>query len=333
MKNLFLYIFCLLSLFVNAQTPFKLVQIASGFIKPLDLKNMGDERLFVVTQPGVIYILDSLKNKLPIPYLDINAKVIDSGNERGLLGLAFHPNYKQNGYFYVNYSRNNDGYTTISRFKVSADPNVADTTEQILLTVAQPYNNHNGGCMQFGPDGYLYIGLGDGGSGGDPQANAQNPMKYLGKMLRIDVDNGSPYGIPADNPFINSNDTLHEIWALGLRNPWRYSFDKLTGDFYIGDVGQDTWEEVDVEPAGSKGGLNYGWRCFEGNATYNSTGCGPAAGYVFPIAVYKHPTEGCSITGGYVYRGDKYLGLYGKYLYTDYCTGIFWALYRNNSGK
>lgn len=334
MKKIIFNIFALfLSTGIFGQIPFKLVQVANGYIKPLDLQNSGDERLFVVSQPGVIYILDSMKTKLPVPFLDINAKVIDSGNERGLLGLAFHPNYKQNGYFYVNYSRNNDGYTTISRFKVSADPNIADTTEQILLTVPQPYSNHNGGCMQFGPDGYLYIGLGDGGSGGDPQANAQNPKKYLGKMLRIDVDNGTPYGIPPDNPFINNPDTLAEIWALGLRNPWRYSFDKLTGDFYIADVGQDIWEEVDFQPAGAKGGLNYGWRCFEGNATYNQTGCGPASGYVFPIHVHKHPTDGCSITGGYVYRGNKYPGLYGKYLFTDYCTGIIWALYRNNSGK
>ncbi|HMG17070.1 MAG TPA: PQQ-dependent sugar dehydrogenase [Saprospiraceae bacterium] len=338
MKNLFFYIaFLVLSFNINGQTPFKLTQVASGFTRPLDLQNAGDARLFVVTQPGVISVLDSLKNTLTAPFLDIKTKVLSTGNEQGLLGLAFHPEYKKNGYFYVNYTRKPDGYTVIARYKVTADSNIADSnSEEILLIVPQPYTNHNGGCLQFGPDGYLYIGLGDGGSGGDPQANAQNTKKYLGKILRIDVDSGSPYGIPPDNPFVNGIDTLPEIWAIGLRNPWRFSFDKLTGDLFIADVGQNIWEEVDFEPANSSGGLNYGWRCYEGNATFNTAGCGPASNYVFPVHVHKHtsdPNCGGSISGGYIYRGSKYPGLYGKYLFADYCSGKFWALYKDNSGN
>lgn len=318
---------------INAQQGIKLISLANGFIKPLDIVNIGDERLFVVSQPGVIYLMDTLGNKNPTPFLDINDSVINSGNERGLLGLAFHPNYAQNGYFYVNYI-GNDGNSRISRFQVSTDPNVADkSSEQILLNVTQPYTNHNGGCLKFGPDGYLYAGFGDGGSGGDPQANAQNPKKMLGKMLRLDVDNGSPYSIPPDNPFINNSDTLPEIWTLGWRNPWRFSFDKLTGDLWVGDVGQDTWEEIDMEPAGSKGGKNYGWRCYEGNAVFNPANCGPKESYVFPVWAFDQNSGDCSVTGGYVYRGSRYPGLYGKYIYLDYCSCKIHALYKDNTGN
>lgn len=318
---------------LHAQQGIKLISLANGFIKPVDIVNIGDERLFVVSQPGVIYIMDTLGTKNPTPFLDLNDSVINSGNERGLLGLVFHPNYAQNGYFYVNYI-GNDGNSRISRFHVSTDPNVADkSSEQILLNVTQPYTNHNGGCLKFGPDGYLYAGFGDGGSGGDPQANAQNPKKFLGKMLRLDVNNGSPYSIPPDNPFINNSDTLPEIWTLGWRNPWRFSFDKLTGDLWVGDVGQDTWEEIDMEPASSKGGQNYGWRCYEGNAVFNPANCGPKESYVFPVWAFDQNSGDCSVTGGYVYRGTRYPGLYGKYIYLDYCSGKIHALYKDNLGN
>lgn len=316
-----------------SQTPLKLVQVATGITRPVDIQNMGDNRLFIVSQTGVIYILDSAYNKLATPFLDINSKVIDSGNERGLLGLAFHPQYKQNGYFFVHYD-NNDGNSVIARYSVSPDSNIADVNSEVILKViTQPFSNHKGGCLQFGNDGYLYIGMGDGGSQNDPNGNAQNPKSYLGKMLRIDVDNGSPYGIPSDNPFINTVDTFPEIWAFGYRNPWRFSFDKLTHDLWIADVGQGAWEEVDFEPSGV-GGLNYGWRCLEGfMQTANQAGCDPNSVFTPPVAVYAHTQGNCSITGGYVYRGNKYPGLYGKYIYTDYCTGFFWLTYPGKSGN
>jgi glucose/arabinose dehydrogenase len=206
--------------------------------------------------------------------------MISLGSERGLLGLAFDPGYLTNGYFYVNYT-NTSGNTQISRFRVSStNPNRAvKSSEKFILQVQQPFSNHNGGCTRFGPDGYLYIGMGDGGSGGDPNNNAQNPMSLLGKMLRIDVHTGDPYSIPPDNPFIDSANYRHEIWALGLRNPWRWSFDALTGDLIIGDVGQDKWEEVDFQSAASNGGENYGWRCYEGKHDYNLSGCKPKSNY------------------------------------------------------
>lgn len=323
----------LLQVLMFGQNGLKLVEIANGYNKPLDIQHAGDNRLFIVTQPGVIWIIDSAGNKLSTPFLDINDKVINTGNERGLLGLAFHPDYKQNGYFYVNYI-GNDGNTKISRFNVSGNPDQADPNSELLLMgVTQPFQNHNGGCLHFGQDGYLYIGLGDGGSGGDPQANSQNPQKLLGKILRIDVNNGSPYSIPSDNPFINSADTLKEIWSLGWRNPWRFSFDRITGDMWIGDVGQDNWEEIDFEPKGAKGGLNYGWRCYEGNANFNTTNCGPKDSYVFPVFAYDQNSGDCSVTGGYVYRGTKYPGLHGKYIYADYCSGKIHVISRNSAGQ
>ncbi len=319
--------------FTFCQTALKLEEIATGYNKPLDIKHAGDKRLFIATQPGVIWIIDSLGNKVSTPFLDINDKVVNSGNERGLLGLSFHPNYNQNGYFYVNYI-GNDGNSKISRFSVTTDPNIASSASEVLLLgITQPYQNHNGGCLQFGPDGYLYIASGDGGSGGDPQANSQNPQKFLGKILRLDVDGSLPYSIPNDNPFVNSSDTLHEIWTLGWRNPWRFSFDRMTGDMWIGDVGQDTWEEIDFEAAGSKGGRNYGWRCYEGNANFNTANCGPKDSYVFPVFAYDQNSGDCSVTGGYVYRGNKYPGLFGKYIYADYCSGKINVIYPNTSGK
>ncbi|MBK9257047.1 MAG: PQQ-dependent sugar dehydrogenase [Saprospiraceae bacterium] len=313
---------------------FQLIPVAQGFIRPVDISHAGDERLFITEKDGTIAILYENGTKSATPFLDIKNRVNALANERGLLGLAFHPDYKNNGYFYVHYT-NNSGNSTISRFKVSenntemADP----TSELILMVVNQPFNNHNAGDLNFGPDGYLYIGMGDGGSGGDPGNRSQNPKDRLGKILRIDVDSDVlPFGIPADNPFVNNADTLQEIWSLGWRNPWRFSFDRLTGDMWVGDVGQSKWEEVNMEKAGN-GGQNYGWRCYEGMEVFNSAGCGPIGKYVFPVHVYPNRFDvGCSLTGGYVYRGTQNPTFYGKYIFTDFCTGIFWTLSNQNDG-
>lgn len=326
--------FMLLACSLFAQPKLQMQTYVSGFSRPVDIVNAGDERLFVVEQNGFIRIIDTNDQVLPTPFLNIDPRVNSASNERGLLGLAFHPNYAQNGYFYVNYT-NNSGHTHISRFSVNPnDANLADPdSEKILLVVNQPYSNHNAGDLNFGPDGYLYFGLGDGGAGGDPQNYGQNRQSFLGKMIRIDVDNGDPYAVPPTNPFVGSTNTLPEIWAIGMRNPWRFSFDRLTGDLWIGDVGQDDWEEIDFEPAGSAGGLNYGWRCYEGLNTYNTSGCGPESDYTKPIHVYANNfTVGCSVTGGFVYRGSQYPDLYGHYVYADYCSGRVWSIVPNAAG-
>jgi glucose/arabinose dehydrogenase len=305
----------------------KLTLFASGLTSPVCIVNAGDSRLFVADQRGYIRIVSSSGIISSQPFLDLTNRVA-YGGERGLLGIAFHPNYKANGYFYVNYIGNGDS-THISRFKVSTgDANVADPQSEVkLMTIFQPYQNHNGGDLNFGPDGFLYIGLGDGGSGGDPGNRAQNPKEFLGKMLRIDVDHGNPYAIPATNPFYNSNTTKGEIWALGLRNPWRFSFDRLTGDLWIADVGQNVFEEIDFQSVDSKGGENYGWRCYEGNQIYNSSGCSSADLMTFPIYTYPHGAE-CSLTGGYVYRGSALSPFYGYYFFADYCSDKIWTLHK-----
>jgi glucose/arabinose dehydrogenase len=316
---------CCFSLTIYAQQ-FRLIKFSRGYSNTVGIENCGDSRLFIVQQEGKIFICDSSGFRMPNPFLDITDRVSFKG-EQGLLGLAFDPAYASNGFFYVNYI-NKSGNTQIARFRVSGNPNRANpNTEKFILQVNQPFNNHNGGCTRFGPDGYLYIGMGDGGSGGDPNNNSQNPMSLLGKMLRIDVHSGSnPYNIPADNPFVDSPGYRHEIWSLGLRNPWRWSFDALNGQMQIADVGQDSWEEVDVELKNS-GGHNYGWRCYEGKHTYNTTGCKSEDAYTFPKYEYPHSGGDCSITGGFVYRGTKYPDLYGAYVFTDYCTGLFRLLF------
>jgi glucose/arabinose dehydrogenase len=321
-----------------AQPVIALEEIASGFTKPVDISHAGDARLFITEQTGFIRIIAEDGTVLPEPFLDISGPVNDSGNERGLLGLAFHPDYANNGYFFVNYT-GPGGHTRISRFSVSAsDPNVADPgSEVILLTADQPFSNHNGGELAFGPGGYLYIGTGDGGSANDPQNSGQTAGTLLGKMLRIDVDNqdaGFNYAIPASNPYADPNDGIPgEIWAFGMRNPWRFSFDRLTGDLWIGDVGQGEWEEIDYQPAGSEGGENYGWRCYEGTHAFNLNGCGPAQDYVMPVFEYSHTASGgCSVTGGFVYRGCTYPSLYGHYIFADYCNGQFWAMKSDGQG-
>jgi len=304
--------------------------VSGGLNSPVGLANAGDgsQRLFVLEQPGVIRILRE-GALLPDPFLDISNQVGCCG-ERGLLGLAFHPNYEQNGFFYLNYTDLN-GDTVISRFSVSSDPDRADpASETLVLGVPQPYPNHNGGSMAFGPDGYLYLGLGDGGSGGDPQGNGQNPDVLLGKLLRLDMDSGEPYAIPADNPYAAGGGAA-EVWASGLRNPWRFSFDRLTGDLYIGDVGQSSWEEIDFSPAGSPGGVNFGWNFREGTHPYSDTA--PPAGLelIDPVVEYGHD-QGITVIGGYVYRGERLPAWQGIYLYGDYGSGLIWGLFRDSSG-
>lgn len=318
----------LLPLTAFAQYNFEVAFPNLTFSSALDLQNAKDStnRLFAVERDGRIKVFQNERNvnttKL---FLDITDRVT-SGGETGLLGLAFHPDYKNNGYFYVNYTAPNPLHTVISRFKVSAaNPDSADkNSELILLTYDQPYTNHNGGCVAFGPDGYLYIAAGDGGSGGDPQNNAQNITKFLGKIIRIDVDNPQPplnYGIPSDNPFADSSNinVRKEIYAWGMRNPWRFSFDPITGWLWAGDVGQNEYEEVDIIQKGK----NYGWRCYEGFHPYNLDGCNGV--YEPPIWEYSH-SLGNSVTGGYVYRGQNVPELYGKYIYGDYVSARVWSL-------
>jgi glucose/arabinose dehydrogenase len=304
------------------------VTIAGGVAQPIYVNGSGDGsgRLFIASQGGRIYLVQD-GQLLPEPFLDISDRSSPMGggySERGLLGVAFHPQFAQNGYFYVNFT-DGSGNTHISRFQVSPDdPNRADPASELrLLFVEQPYPNHNGGGLTFGPDGYLYIALGDGGSAGDPQGNGQSLQTLLGKVLRIDVDGGQPYAIPADNPFA-SGGGLAEIWAYGLRNPWRIAFDGLTGDLYIADVGQNQYEEVNVQPAGSPGGMNYGWDFREGQHSYE--GAPPESlALVDPMTEYTH-AQGCSITGGVVYRGQALPEWNGVYLYGDYCSGLIWGL-------
>lgn len=316
---------------LQAQPSINLNSFSTGYSRPIAIEQCGDSRLFIVQQRGLVIICDSLGNRLSTPFLNLSSIVSQSGNERGLLGLAFDPNYATNGYFYVNYTADTDGNTRVARYSRNAsNPNLADASSQVLLlTITQPYSNHNGGNLEFGPDGYLYIGMGDGGSAGDPQNNAQNPLSLLGKMLRIDVHSGSPYAIPPTNPYFGSTSVLQPIWATGLRNPWRFSFDRFTGDMWIGDVGQNAWEEVDFEPAGSPGGLNFGWKCYEGNATYSAGSCSTVSTHTAPIYQYDNDLIGCSITGGILYRGAQFANMHGYYIFADYCSGRYWATLRN----
>lgn len=288
----------------------------------------GDStRLFVVERTGRIRIVEG-DSLLAVPFLDISDQVTTGFVEQGLLGLAFDPQFDRNGRFYINYS-GAGGNTKISRLLVSKNRNRASgASEEVLLSIKQPYVNHNGGMLAFGPrDKYLYIGTGDGGAGGDPHNNAQNPGSLLGKMLRIDVSSGGAYSIPADNPFVDSSDYRPEIWSTGLRNPWRFSFDRATGDLWIADVGQYQIEEIDFQPADSRGGENYGWRLMEGRDCYNpSEDCNPEKFLALPIHQFEHSGGRCSITGGYVYRGKAIPALVGKYLFGDFCSGEIWAL-------
>lgn len=310
---------------------------SKGYESPLGIEHAGDNRLFIVERGGKIWIATLRGKKKAAPFLDISDRITTAGGEQGLLGLAFDPDYKSNGYFYVNYT-NPEGDTHISRFKVSDDnPDMAnEDSEIVLLTQEQPFTNHNGGQIKFGPDNYLYIALGDGGSAGDPLNNAQNPSTFLGKMLRIDVDSasgGKMYSIPEDNPYVGMAGYLEEIWATGLRNPFRFSFDRKEGDLWIADVGQDSWEEVNYQMADSEGGENYGWSCWEGNHAFKADCDLNDAPLVYPIVEYPHNSDPCSgtVIGGYVYRGRLFSNMYGKYFYADYCKGTIGTIFQENS--
>lgn len=316
-----------------------LTPFASGFTRPVAIAHAGDSRLFVVQKNGVIRVVQSDGTVLPTPFLDLTGQVA-TGNEQGLLGLAFHPDHANNGFFYIDYT-DTAGDTVVARYSVSGDPNVADAgSATTLLTVDQPFANHNGGDLHFGPaDGYLYISLGDGGAFCDPGDEAQDGASLLGKMLRIDVDGGAPYAVPASNPFVGPDGVADEIWAVGLRNPWRFSFDRATHDLYIGDVGQNRNEEIDFQPASSAGGENYGWDCREGfdaaslapSSCGTTAACMPLTMFTEPVTDYDH-SEGCSVTGGFVYRGSSIPALVGTYLYSDYCAGELLGLTTTNGG-
>ncbi len=301
--------------------------VTEGLANPVFLTHAGDgaQRLYVIEQPGRIRVLEG-QSVLPTPFLDITKQVL-SGGERGLLGLTFHPNYGKNGRFFVNYTRKPDGATVIAEYH-RGPTSTASAHERVLLIVPQPYPNHNGGMLAFGPDGYLYIGLGDGGSAGDPENRAQNPEDLLGKILRIDVDQGDPYGIPTDNPFAQQGGRP-EIYALGFRNPWRFSFDLQTGNLWVADVGQSKWEEIDLV---SNGG-NYGWRMLEGTHCFHPpTDCQRSAS-TQPLYEYEHEKGRCSIIGGYVYRGQALASLQGSYLYGDFCSGEIFAFSDSSLGQ
>ncbi|MGW8142917.1 MAG: PQQ-dependent sugar dehydrogenase [Anaerolineales bacterium] len=336
--------------------------VVGGLELPVQITNAGDgsQRLFAVEQRGRIRII--LNNTIQSTFLDISDRVRSplsgGGTEEGLLSVAFPPSFgATKSHFYVYYTRKN-GDNRVSRFSLSSNPNLADAnSEQVILELPHPtYENHNGGQIAFGPDGYLYIGTGDGGGGGDPNQNAQNPGVLQGKILRIDVEfvrhqsssaveyiylplipnnsafppAGQAYRIPADNPYLGVTGYRGEIWALGLRNPWRFSFDRSTGDLYIGDVGQSTWEEVNFQPAVSPGGENYGWNIMEGEDCYNSGTCN-SSGLVLPVFTYPTHVDGCSVAGGYVYRGSNYPGLQGIYILGDYCSGRIWGLQKSGN--
>jgi glucose/arabinose dehydrogenase len=310
---------------VGAEQPLSTIAleplVSDGLRHPVYVTHAGDGsgRLFVVEQPGLIRIVKQGR-LLDTPFLDITERV-RYGGEQGLLGLAFHPGYRQNGRFMVNYVRRSDGSTVIAEFQVSSDPDRSQAVEKLLLTVPQPYPNHKGGMVEFGPDGFLYIALGDGGSGGDPGNRGQDTDELLGKLLRIDVDRGAPYATPKDNPFAGGGGRP-EVFAYGLRNPWRFSFDRQTGELWAADVGQHAWEEIDIV----KRGGNYGWRIMEGTHCFlPREGCA-RDGLIPPVAEYGHDKGRCSVTGGYVYRGSRLPALHGVYLYGDFCSGEIFAL-------
>ncbi|WP_313092407.1 PQQ-dependent sugar dehydrogenase [Chryseobacterium flavum] len=328
MKKLLFTMTILSSLIVNSQS-INLEEFATGLTSPVEITNANDSRLFVVQQNGIIKIIQPTGTVNATNFLNITSK-ITYGGERGLLGLAFHPQYPSNGYFFVYYN-NTAGNIVVARYTVSqTNPDTADPdSEKIILNIPKPFDNHNGGSIHFAPDGKLWIITGDGGSGGDPNNNAQNKNSLLGKMLRIDVDATGPYNIPADNPFVGT-DGADEIWAYGLRNAWKFSFDLTTGNAMIADVGQGAIEEINKMPI-TQAGLNYGWRCYEGNNAYNTAGCATPSTMTFPIAVYDHSGGKCSITGGYVYRGAQNPSLQGKYFFADYCSTQIGILDSNNA--
>jgi glucose/arabinose dehydrogenase/regulation of enolase protein 1 (concanavalin A-like superfamily) len=322
-----------------ASLTMNITQLATGFTDPTDIESTGiagDNRLFIIEQPGTIKIVRTDGTKLATPFLNITSKVKSYGSagEQGMLGLVFSPNYASNKFFYVTYT-NSVGALVLSRYSRDAvNTDLADpNSEQIIITVAHPNNeNHNAGDLHFGPDGFLYVTTGDGGGAGNTSNTAQNLTSLQGKMLRLDVNGGTPYAIPPTNPYAGSATNKQEIWASGLRNAWRFSFDRTTHDLWIGDVGQDTREEVDFQQVGATGGKNFGWRCYEGNAAYNTTGCAAKSTYVFPVGEYDHASNRCAVIGGYVYRGSQYPAMAGRYFFADYCSGQIYSLKPDGSG-
>ncbi|MFN3982663.1 MAG: PQQ-dependent sugar dehydrogenase [Caldilinea sp.] len=321
------------------QVRLRLEPVYEGFQLPVFLTHAGDGsgRSFVVEKTGKIWVIDGGAVQ-PMPFLDVSDKITTAGNEQGLLGMAFAPNFAESGYFFVNYT-DRQGTTVVERYTVSdndrnrADPQSAFT----VITVAQPASNHNAGMLDFGPDGYLYVPLGDGGAANDRFGHGQNPDTLLAKILRLDVtsDSTQPYSIPADNPFVNTEwngrPVRDEVWAIGLRNPWRTSFDRVTGDFWIADVGQNQIEEVNVVRPGAPGGYNFGWPIMEGLSCFNTANC-DQSGLMLPVIDYRHVDGNCSVTGGYVYRGSAFPQWNGIYFYGDYCSGRIWALAPDGSG-
>ncbi len=313
----------------------KLSLVANGFFRPVALTtaNDGSGRFFIVEQSGRIWIMQD-GQILPDPFLNITDRVSQSStrgySELGLLGLAFDPDFSENATFYVHYN-DRDNTSIISQFKLSDDDNLADkASEAVLLTMRQPFANHNGGEIAFGPDGYLYVSFGDGGSQGDPNDTGQDPSDWFASILRIDPDGEGAYAIPETNPYFRDPSYGREVWAYGLRNAWRFSFDRATGDMYVADVGQNVWEEVNFQPADSLGGVNYGWSDYEASAPY-AVGTAPA-NMTYPFFEYAHQNGRCSVTGGYVYRGEAVPDLDGVYLFGDYCTGEIWASWRDLNG-
>ena len=312
----------------ESESSLGLISVTSDDLhKPIFLTTADSTgQLYVVEQKGTIRILHDGKF-LPKPFLDISS-MLATGGEQGLLGLAFHPDYKTNGRFFINYSRKQDGATVIAEYHRSSNTHLANTEERILLVIPQPYSNHNGGMLAFGHDGFLYTGMGDGGAGGDPEDRGQNPDVLLGKFLRIDVDHGNPYGIPSDNPFVKKGGKP-EIFALGLRNPWRFSFDRETGELWAGDVGQKSWEEITIV----KKGENHGWRLMEGKHCFNpKEGCEKYSRLTRPVLEYENGGGRCSVTGGYVYRGQKIPEFQGTYVFADFCSGEIFG-YLNGSHR
>ena len=309
-----------------------LVPFAGEFERPTDLVHANDEQLFVVEQGGAVWIVRN-GERIPEPFLDITDRVKSSELEQGLLSIAFHPRYPEVNSFFAYYT-NLRGDVVISRFKIDneGEGRALAESEEILLIIEQPFNNHNGGQLKFGPDNLLYIGVGDGGSAGDPFNNGQNPTTLLGTLLRIGVDVESGYMIPDDNPFVNEPSIPDEIWSFGLRNPWRLSFDRETGALYLSDVGQSTWEEINFQQPGSSGGANYGWNVAEGNHCFGAESCDTSR-FVQPAAEYSHIEGGCSVTGGYVYRGRLFPEMRGNYIFGDYCSGFIWSLIQEASGE
>ncbi|MGI8926396.1 MAG: PQQ-dependent sugar dehydrogenase [Tepidiformaceae bacterium] len=313
-----------------------LVRAAQGLQRPVYVTGAGDgsRRLFVVEKAGRVRIVRDGQLAPAPPFLDITALVDSVASERGLLGLAFHPGYETNGRFFVTYTAKGGGANTLAEYRVSGDSERADAASaRVLFAVPDKFSNHNGGMVAFGPDGFLYVAMGDGGSGGDPDGNAQDLGVLLGKVLRLDVDagGGAPYSIPPGNPFAGQAGARGEVWAYGLRNPWRFSFDRQTGDLWIADVGQNAFEEVDLQPAASRGGENYGWNRMEGDACFEpKSGC-DRTGLTLPVFAYGRE-DGCSVTGGYVYRGKRFPGLAGAYYFADYCEGILRSLREDGGG-